>query len=113
MVSQLLKKDIKPLADQRCLVDINKKKDRDYYYDYIIGAHEGRFDIINKDPYPLSNHRYITAPSFKKYSQRLPVFTETARYPVDFRIEDGLKSPDPVSKELDLNRATGKHRNLS
>lgn len=113
MVSQLLKKDIKPLSDPRCLVDISKAQERDYYYDYISGAHEGRFDIINKSPFPLSNQRYVAGPSFKKYSQRLPIFMESARYPVDFRIEDGLRSPDPVAKECDHNRATGKHRNLS
>jgi hypothetical protein len=54
LVSRFLSKDIKPLDDPRCLVDIDKNQDRDFYYDYIAGAHEGRFDIFNNNPKYLS-----------------------------------------------------------
>jgi hypothetical protein len=64
MVAQYLKSDIKPITDPRCLVDYQKMQDRDFYYDYISGAHEGRFDNINKLPEPLTNIRHIAAPSF-------------------------------------------------
>jgi hypothetical protein len=54
MVSQFLKQDVKPITDPRCLTNYQKKSERDYYYDYIAGAHEGRFDMINKMPFPLT-----------------------------------------------------------
>ncbi|TNV81186.1 hypothetical protein FGO68_gene4482 [Halteria grandinella] len=113
MVSQYLKRDVKPLADPRCLVDYQKNQDRDFYYDYIAGAHEGRFDNINRLPHPLTNIRHIAAPSFTKSSRRQPLFLSSAKYPIDYRIESGLRSPDPLSQEFDQNKATGRHRNLS
>lgn len=113
LVSRFLNKDVKPLADPRCLVDLEKNQDRDFYYDYISGAHEGRFDIFNNNPKNLSQYKELPAPSFKKYSKRKPLFLSSARFPIDYRIENGLKSPDPCKNEKEENKATGKHRNLS
>lgn len=70
MVSQYLKQDIKPMNDPRCLIDYSRKPDRDYYYDYIAGPHEGRFDNINRLPHPLTNIRHVGGPSFKQTSRR-------------------------------------------
>ena len=33
-----------------CLIDLNKKKNRDFYYDHLPGPHEARFENINKMP---------------------------------------------------------------
>ncbi len=99
LVSRFLSKDVKPLADPRCLVDLEKNQDRDFYYDYISGAHEGRFDIFNNNPKNLSQYKELPAPSFKKYSRRKPLFLSSARFPIDYRIENGLKSPDPCKNE--------------
>ena len=74
LVSNFLGKDVKPLADPRCLVDLERNQDRDFYYDYIAGAHEGRFDIFNNNPKNLSQYRELPAPRFKKYSTRKPLF---------------------------------------
>ena len=112
LVSRFLSKDIKPIADPRCLVDIERNKERDYYSDYIAGPHEGRFDIFNRNPRVLSQFRELPAPSFKKYSKRKPLFLSSARFPIDYRIENGVRSPDPCNNELEENKATGKHRNL-
>ena len=95
------------------MIDYKRKADRDYYYDYIAGAHEGRFDMINKMPEPLSMIKHIGIPDFKKHSKRKPLFLSSARYPVDYRVENGLRSPDILRDELDYNNVTGKHRNLS
>jgi len=113
LVSRFLSKDIKPLADPRCLIDYERNQDRDFYYDYIAGAHEGRFDIFNRNPKLLTQFKHVAIPYFKKYSKRKPLFLSSARYPIDYRIENGQKSPDPCKNELEGNNATGKHRNLS
>ena len=113
MVSQYLKQDVKPLSDPRCLINYKKNADRDFYYDYIAGAHEGRFDIINKMPEPLTNVKHIAIPNFEKYAHRRPLYSLNAKYPIDFRVESGNQSPDPLSNELDQAKATGRHRNLS
>ena len=100
-------------SDPRCLIDYSKNRDRDYYYDYLTGAHEGRFDMINKNPYPLSQFKHLAIPSFKKYSKRKPLFLSSAKYPIDYRIDSGLQSIDPINNEHDFNNALGKFRNLS
>jgi len=93
------------------MINYAKKPDRDYYYDYIEGPHEGRFESINKDPEVLSRH--IAIPRFERQSKRKPLFLSSARYPVDYRIEGGERSPDPVKNEGEGNRAVGRLRNLS
>ena len=55
----------------------------------------------------------MAVPSFRKYSKRRPLFLSSARYPIDYRIDTGLQSPDPCKNEYDLNQAIGKMRNLS
>ena len=92
MVSQYLNQDVKAPSDPRCLVDIKKKVDRDFYTDYIAGAHEGRFEILNRMPFPLTSQAYIKSiksPQFKKYSGRRSLFLSSARFPIDYRIDSG------------------------
>lgn len=113
MVSQFLAKDVLPPRDPRCLIDIKKKGQRRFYTDFIPGPHEGRFENINRSPEPLTNQPHVASPMFKKYARRPPLFQNTTKYPIDFRLEAGDRSPDPLSSELDQNRATGRHRNLS
>ena len=81
------------------MIDYSKKPDRDYYYDYLQGAHEGRFDLINKDPYPLTQFKHMAIPSFKRYSKRKPLFLSSAKYPIDYRIDSGLEQVDPCRNE--------------
>ena len=69
--------------------------------------------MINKSPFPLSQIKHMAVPSFKKYSRRKPLFLSSARYPIDYRIDSGLQSPDPCNNEQDFNQALGKLRNLS
>ena len=71
------------------MISYQKKADRDYYYDYIAGPHEGRFENINKDPAVLSTIRHLAIPSFRRESKRKPLFLSSARYPIDYRIEGG------------------------
>ena len=113
MVAQYLKKDVPAPSDLRCLINYSRKPDRDFYSDYIPGAHEGRFDNINKMPEPLTQQKHISGPSFKKNSHRQPLYNETAKYPIDFRINSGQVSPDPMRNELEHTQVTGKHRILS
>jgi hypothetical protein len=89
MVSQFLAKDLVPPKDPRCMIDIKKKGERTFYTDFLAGAHEGRFDNINKSPEPLTNNLHVASPTFKKYASRPPLFSNTAKYPIDFRIENG------------------------
>ena len=71
MMSRFLSKDVKAPSDPRCLIDYAKNQDRDYYYDYIPGAHEGRFDNINKMPKTLTKFgKHVAAPSFQKVTKR-------------------------------------------
>ncbi|CDW89000.1 UNKNOWN [Stylonychia lemnae] len=71
-------KDAKKEEDEEkvgmCLIDLNKKKSRDFYYDHIPGPHEGRFENINKLPEPITQVKYISSPDFRKYTNRKPVF---------------------------------------
>ena len=67
---------MKPINNPKCLINYKLKADRDYYYDHIPGAHEGRFDIINKTPLQLTNFKRLGAPSFFHYSRRGPLFVE-------------------------------------
>ena len=69
--------------------------------------------MFNNNPKNLSQYHQLPAPSFKKYSKRKPLFLSSARFPIDYRIETGQQSPDPCRNELEENKATGKHRNLS
>lgn len=104
MVQQFLRQnynDTETIINPKCLVDLKKKGDRDFYYDYIAGAHEGRFDNINKLPTPLTNMKHVPATYFKKDSNRQPLFLQSAKFPIDYRIESGYKSPDPCAIEAD------------
>ena len=74
IVQRYLSQDVPAPQDLRCLIDYAKKRERDFYSDYLTGAHEGRFDMINKDPYPLSQLKHMAIPSFRKYSKRKPLF---------------------------------------
>ena len=47
-----------------CLIDLNKKKNRDFYYDHIEGPHEARFDNINKMPQPFTKVKHVAGPEF-------------------------------------------------
>jgi hypothetical protein len=58
IVSRYLSRDVEAPSDPRCMIDIEKAKERDFYYDYIAGPHEGRFDIFNRDPFPLTQNKY-------------------------------------------------------
>jgi len=66
IVQRYLSQDVPAPSDPRCLINYAKNKDRDFYSDYLEGAHEGRFEMINKDPFPLSQFRHMAIPSFKK-----------------------------------------------
>lgn len=114
MVGQFLKQDVPAPSDLRCLINYNRKPERNYYTDFLSGAHEGRFDNINKMPEPLTKYgKHISGPSFKKRSHRQPLYNENAKYPIDFRINSGLASPDPLRNEIEHAQVTGKHKILS
>lgn len=53
-----------------CLIDLNKKKNRDFYYDHIKGPHEARFENINKMPQPFTKVKHVASPEFEKYPRR-------------------------------------------
>lgn len=61
--------------EKGCLIDYSKIKDRDFYYEYIKGPHEGRFENINKLPKYITQSKYVSSPDFTKYTKR-PAFVQ-------------------------------------
>eukprot|EP00347_Sterkiella_histriomuscorum_P003539 403363907 len=82
-----------------CLIDLNKKRNRDFYYDHISGPHEARFENINKMPNALTNSKYVSSPDFKRYTKRKP-FIESSKpgtkdYSDKEKNEQGYNPGDP------------------
>jgi len=70
------------------LIDYNKKKDRDFYYEYIKGAHESRFETLK-----VMSHKHISSPDFKRTTKRMP-FIKLEKIPRDFsKPTEGSENP--------------------
>ena len=83
----------------KCLIDFNKKRDRDLYYDHLKGPHEGRFENLNKLATYISQNKYISSPDFKKYTNRKP-FLEAEK-----KLNESTKNPNGINNPFQLGES--------
>ena len=62
----------------KVLIDYNKRRDRDFYYEYIKGAHESRFESVKS-----MSFKHVSSPDFKRTTKRRP-FIQLEKLPRDF-----------------------------